>query len=401
MQVHHDRRAAFLWRSFVLGLFLLATWVSCSGESVSGILMIGDGLGDGQRTAARWASAGFEGLLHMDALPIQGWAATAPAFGSITDSAAAATAMASGTKTLPGMVGLDPLLRSLPTLLELARNAGLAVGLITTTSVTHATPAAFAAHVVNRSLETWIAEQLLDAEIDILLGGGERYFLPDDTEGRWGRGARLDDRNLLDEAAKQGTVIVRTPHELTEFAHEWNERPGSPPPLAGLFAHDGLVAPYSPTLAEMTRIALDLLSRDPDGFFLMIEGGQIDWACHSHDIDRVIETTLGFDAAVEVAATFLDTHPETLLVVTADHETGGLAVQREEIPEDAEHEHLTTPDGCGFLVSWATTGHTADDVPVSALGVGAERLSGAYENTWIFDAMSQAMGLSLPAGTAP
>ena len=400
MQALQHRRAGFQWRFFVLGLLLLTAWVSCSGESVSGILMIGDGMGNGQRTVARWASVGFEGLLRMDALPIQGWAVTAPAFGPITDSAAAATALATGTKTILGMVGLDPLLHPLPTLLELARDAGLAVGLITTTSVTDATPAAFATHVVNRTLETWIAEQLIEAELDILLGGGERFFLPDDVEGYWGLGSRLDGRNLLDEAAKQGTVIVRTPHELAGYVHSWNEHPGSPPPLVGLFAHDGLMAPYTPTLAEMTRIALDLLSRDPEGFFLMIEGGQIDWACHANDIDRVIETTLGFDAAVDVAASFLDTHPETLLVVTADHETGGLAVHPD--AEGAEAgTRLSTPEGNGFSVLWETTGHTSAHVPVSALGVGAERFSGTYENTWIFESMSQAMRLSLPAGAAP
>jgi alkaline phosphatase len=318
----------------------------------------------------------------MDDMPFQGWARTGSADNPVTDSAAAAAAIATGVKTNNGVIGMDAYLNIVFTILEEARSRGKMVGLVTTTQVTHATPAAFAAHIRSRRLMTDIADQMLTAEVDVILGGGEDEFLPDTEIGCFPEiGERNDGRNLIDEAMAMGYTVVC---ESVEFS---SIDPRSTSRLLGLFADEGLPRPFSPSLAEMTQKAIDILSKSDKGFFLMVEGGQIDWASHANDADNAISDTIDLDEAVEVAKDYLLSDQDTLVIVTADHETGGMSVSLSSSGAPGEDRPFGMPSGKAFYVNWSTKSHTATDVPVTAFGPASEMLSGTYENTHIFDVM--------------
>lgn len=347
------------------------------------VLFIGDGMGEGQRTAARWSAVGQKGLLAMDVLPVHGWSRTASVNGRDTDSAAAATAMATGVKTTNGSLAVDPDGNTLTTILERAQARGMAVGLVTTVQIGHATPAAFASHWPDRGPITEIVRQMLAHRVDVMLGGGEDDFLPVGKRGCYsGTGKRDDGRDLIAEAVGVGYTYVCTAGSFATVD------PISTTRLLGLFADGSMARPFSPSLADMTQKAVAILSRDPDGFFLMVEGGQIDWACHDHDAAEAISDTLGLDEAVAVAQTYASAHPGTLIIVSGDHETGGMAVSL----ATGGSGPFSMPDGVRFYVSWTTTGHTGANVPTTAYGQGASLLAGTSENTRIYDAMYSVPG---------
>ncbi len=350
------------------------------------LLFVGDGMGDAHRTAARWKSVGQGGALAMDAAPFGGWTRTASADSSVTDSAAAATALATGVKTDNGVIGQDPAGNPLITILERAQARGLAVGLVTTTQMAHATPAAFAAHVDSRGMMAEIASQMLAAGVDVLLGGGEDEFLPDTATGCYPQpGERTDGRNLIDEAVAAGYTYV-----CDEAAFDAVD-PVSTTHLLGLFADEGMTQPFSPSLVEMTQKAIDILSQDPDGFFLMVEGGQIDWAAHANDATLVISDTLEFDGAVAAGQAHAATAGNVLVIVTGDHETGGMSVALESSGAPDEDGPFEMPDGTEFYVNWTTGSHTAADVPTTAQGPWSGLLAGSYENTHVHDVMRAAL----------
>jgi alkaline phosphatase len=385
---------AFAAALLIAGLVLLY-WVGVTpvgaavesdadGQPRSIILLIGDGMGEGQRTAACWQAVGQGGQLAMDAMPISGWSRTGSADNAVTDSAAAGTALATGVKTNNGMVSIDPYSRTLTTILEHAQARGMAVGLVTTVQMTDATPAVFASHVSHRSMMTEIASQMMGHQVDVLLGGGEDEFLPGTETGCYPEaGERTDGRNLIDEAVVAGYTYVCTP---TAFAAV----PVTTTHLLGLFADEGMTRPFSPTLAQMTQKAIDILSQDSDGFFLMVEGGQIDWACHANDATNAITDTIDFDAAVVVAQSYAATNPNALVVVTGDHETGGMSVSLSPTGNPGEDGPFYMPDATPFYVNWTTTTHTAADVPTTAQGAYAGLLNGTSENTHIYSVMFQA-----------
>ncbi len=353
------------------------------GRAHAVILFIGDGMGEAQRIAGRWSAKGQSGRLSMEAMPFGGWARTASADNAVTDSAAAATALATGVKTNNGMIAVSPAGDPLVTILERAQARGMAVGLVTTTQIAHATPAAFVAHVQSRQEMQEIARQMIAAGVDVLLGGGEDEFLPTTATGCYPQpGERTDGRNLITEAVAAGYVYVC---DATAFAAV---DPASTSRLLGLFADEGMVRPFSPSLADMTRKAIEILSRDPDGFFLMVEGGQIDWASHANRAADTITDVIGLDEAVAVAKTYAASAPNTLIIVTADHETGGMSVDL----TSGEQGPFSMPDGTPFYVSWTTRGHTGVNVPTTALGPWSHLLSGEYENTYIHDVMRRALG---------
>jgi alkaline phosphatase len=349
------------------------------------ILFIGDGMGNAHRLAARWATVGETGMLSMDDMSINGWTKTGSADNPVTDSAAAATAVSTGAKTNNGVIGMDADLNIVFTILEEARSRGKKVGLVTTTQVTHATPAAFAAHIRNRNLMTDIAEQILNAEVDVILGGGEDEFLPSTEIGCFPEaGERNDGRNLIDEATALGYTYVCEPADFSTVDAVSTFR------LLGLFADEGMPRPFSPSLAEMTQKAIDILSKSSKGFFLMVEGGQIDWASHSNEADNAISDTIELDKAVKVAKDYVLVDNNTLVIVTADHETGGMSVSLSSRGAPAEDGPFGMPSGKEFYVNWSTTSHTASDVPVTALGPSSDMLTGTHENTYIFDVMLSA-----------
>ncbi len=321
------------------------------------ILMIGDGMGLAQINAARLKARAQNRALIIDSLPVSGLVMTYSANHLITDSAAAATALATGHKTRNKHISVTSEGKHLKTILEAAEEKGLSTGLVVTSDITHATPAAFAAHVKHRNQKTKIAEQLLENGIDILLGGGRGYFLPVMNNLSF----RSDRRNLIEKARNAGYA---TPENRNELLSTHSNK------ILGLFARDGLnFTENEPSLAEMTRVALDRLSRNAKGFIVMIEGSQIDWAAHHKDEEETIRQTLLFDDAVKVALDFAITDGHTLLIVTADHETGGMAI---------EDGHL---DGSNLKIDWTTKHHTAIDVPVFSYGPGSFSLTGKMDNT--------------------
>ncbi|MDF1513545.1 MAG: alkaline phosphatase [Anaerolineae bacterium] len=351
------------------------------------ILFIGDGMGEAHRTAARWAGYGEQGALAIDGLTAAGWLRTAPFGGSgVTDSAAAGTAMATGVKTYNSYIGVDDQQLPVESILEIAQQRGYAVGLVTTTQLGHATPASFAAHVPNRNDMTTIVDQMLATGANVLLGGGEDDFLPVDENGCYpALGHRTDERNLLTEAAAVGYTVICDAQDLNHNLAQSSDH------ILGLFGDDGMLPPHTPSLAAMTEFALEVLSGDSDGFFLMVEGGQIDWAAHDNDAARVISHTLAFDAAVARGIAFAGMHEHILVIVAADHETGGMSVSWENAGQPGQDGPFLTPDDIPFYVQWTTGSHTGADVPVSASGLCADNFDGTHENTYIFDVMLQAL----------
>lgn len=350
------------------------------------ILMIGDGMGSEHRLAAQYVTAGRFGDLEMDSLGVSGNLRTGSADNAITDSAASGTAMSTGYKTNNGVIGMDRNLNDLVSIFEVAKDLGKSIGLVTTTQVTHATPASFVAHVESRYQMNDIAEQFLSAGVNVILGGGEDYFIPDYETGCYPEpGERIDGRNLIDEAVASGYVYVCDVGSLEGITLS------SPTHVLGLFADEGLVDLHSPSLAVMTEVALSLLSKDPDGFILIVEGGQIDWAAHNNDAAKVISETIAFDDTVKVARKFLASSPETLLIVTADHETGGMSLSLTETGLPGEDGPFSILDGGMFYVNWTTTGHTAVKVPVTAIGPFSAKLKGNHENTFIHDLILKAL----------
>lgn len=359
------------------------------------ILFIGDGMGPVQRQVARLTAGNGNGRhgLVMDTLQVTGLVHTSCADPAalVTDSAAAATALATGTKTNNGVVGLGPDGTVVPSILELAKRAGKATGLVTTCQVTDATPAAFGAHVPERSDHSEIARQFIEAAgVDVILGGGADWWHPHGAT-RLFPSHPLDDPaatglsrhgDLFARARDHGYATPLRPDELHGIAR---------PKVLGLFANQELFRQspegegdhYDPpiTLEELTRSAIRLLSTHPEGFFLMVEEAAIDRMGHYNNGRLAIKAVHELDRAVAFAKGYAEADAETLLIVTADHECGGLCC-------DDAVEELLPP-----RLRWETTGHTATSVPLNALGPGASALAGDYENTHVFTAMASALGL--------
>lgn len=390
------------------------------------ILFIGDGMGQAHRFAGQLLSAGREGRLAMDRLPYLGQMGTmcADPASFVTDSAAAATAIATGVKTYNGSVSIDPEGVERTTILELAKASGRSTGLISTCQITDATPAAFAAHVPLRADQSEIARQYIERSgVDVILGGGAVHWFP--------AGRRLPEPlcrgALWKGVGTEGDVVDRAMHFGYEFVTtapdlqlSLSRRAGqAEQKLLGLFAGqelfvqnaEGFGGSYDPQvpLADMTASAIEILSQNPEGFFLMVEESAIDRMAHRNNAALMLKGVLELDRAVQVALAFAIRSPDTLIVVTADHECGGLAVAGS-LDQPYPYEPggglldalLAGEDGpfpvagsnYGFVLGWASTGHTSAPVPITATGPGAERLSGSIENTDLFHAMASAMNLS-------
>ena len=292
----------------------------------------------------------------LEQFPFSGFSITYSVDNYITDSGAGATAIACGVKTNNGMIGMTPDSTAVPSITEIANRHGLATGVVSTSAVTHATPASFVAHNAGRSNYEDIATDFLKGTIDLFIGGGEDHFRN-----------RKDGNDLTLDLKAQGFEVVYTLDEMNTS----NSRK-----IAGLLAKE-----HMPTVLEgrtgaleaMTRKAIETLSRDKDGFFLMVEGSQIDWGGHENNADYTLTEMIDLDNAVGVALEFARQNGQTLIVVTADHETGGLTIPGGNIKENE------------ISVSFSTTGHTAVMVPVFSYGPGAENFSGINENTFFLD----------------
>ena len=332
------------------------------------ILLIGDGMGLSQITVGRLRTMGITGKLSIEKMPVTGYLHTHSADNLITDSAAGATALATGYKTNNKRIATLPDGSAVITILECFRDRGMATGLVATSSITHATPASFAAHVDSRYKEPIIAEQLINSRVNVLLGGGKQFFIPKaDSNSK-----RPDSLNLIRIAQQKGYRVVET-REALQKIHK--------PNVLGLFQYGGLNhADPEPTLAEMTRKSIDLLRQNPNGFFLMVEGSQIDWGGHNNDLEYVIREMLAFDEAVKAALEFAAKDKHTLVIVTADHETGGLAITG------------GSTDGKQLEVEWANTHHTAQPVPLFAFGPYSLLFTGVHENNTVPLTIARLMG---------
>lgn len=415
------------------------------------ILMIGDGMGFAQVKAYRYY-ADDPSTPRIEPLPFDQYLVGAVVTDSIfmncgeggaapcvhdpygtTDSASSATTYATGQDTVVGRVSLSSAGETQESISEMARQRGKSVGLVATSQITHATPAAFAAHVQDRNQYSDIADQLFDNQWDnaplarVLLGGGTADL-------------KRKDRDLVAEFTQAGYTVVSNRDELlqTDASH-----------LLGLFAPWGLARSWdrpasTPSLADMTRAALKALEQNQQGFFLMVEGSQIDWAAHADDIAGVISEMEDFSAAIEVALEFAAQRGDTLVVITADHETGGMSLGRDDIyhwdprplrgmkktPAAMTEEYLAGSeplsqvvarsipftltaeeqisldsyareipsdpaygvDGTGAymginelmskrtVTGWSTLGHTGVDVPLYAVGPGSESFRGLLQN---------------------
>jgi alkaline phosphatase len=326
------------------------------------ILFIGDGMGPEQIRAAGMYQNGAAGTLVMESFPYSSTMTTHSADSAVTDSAAAATAMATGFKVnnyvisqaIPGE-GHD-----LETVAELFHRYCKRVGLATTTYATHATPAGFGAHEPNRNNLVQIAgDYLAQSRPNILFGGGANGLTP--TAVIAAGYTVITDRVGLQSLDPFTVERVSGQFGVTHLPYEYQY-------------YTGIVHGYDtlPHLSEMVSATLPLLANDPEGFFLMVEGGRIDHAGHVNLIRENVFETLEFDRAVAVAYAWVISRTDTLIIVTADHETGGLMV--------------TGNNGAGQFptVTWMTTTHTATPVPVYAWGVNAELTPFVHDNTDIY-----------------
>ncbi|EGT3593834.1 TPA: alkaline phosphatase [Serratia marcescens] len=403
------------------------------------ILLIGDGMGDSEITAARNYAEGAGGYFKgIDALPLTGQythysldkKTHKPDY--VTDSAASATAWATGVKTYNGALGVDVNGKDQPTLLEIAKAAGKATGNVSTAELQDATPAALVSHVTSRkcygpeetsekcaanALENGgrgsITEQLLKTRADVTLGGGAKSFNQLAKSGEW------QGKSLKDQAAAQGYQWVSNADELQAVTLANQQKP-----LLGLFAdgnmpvrwlgpkasyHGNLDKPAvtcennpartaaTPTLAAMTEKAISLLKDNPNGFFLQVEGASIDKQDHAANPCGQIGETVDLDEAVQKALAFARADGNTLVIVTADH-----AHSSQIVAADAKApgltQTLTTKDGAPMTLSYGNSeeesqGHTGTQLRVAAYGPHAANVVGLTDQTDLFFTMRDAMGI--------
>ncbi len=322
------------------------------------ILMIGDGMGLSQITAARTVNNDQLNMLRCNYIGIQ---STHAADEYVTDSGASATAMACGKKTNYYTVGVDVNGDPLTSILEMAEANGMATGLITTSTIVHATPAGFFAHHTDRFAYEDIALQLINKNIDFFMGGGKLYF-----------DQRTDGLNLIDSLLVKNYEVVQN---LDQVSGDHK---------TAVFIANNYPKKYSEgrgdVLENSVELALSMLKNNEDGFFIMVEGAQIDWACEENDQDYLIAEMLDFDRAVGKAIDFAVNDGNTLVIITGDHETGGYSLL------DGDRTNNTVEGG--FL----TIQHTGSMVPVFAFGQGAKDYIGVYENTEIFYKMKACFG---------
>ena len=312
------------------------------------ILLIADGMGIAQLHAGLTAN---QGHLFIENFRYMGLAKTQSGDNYITDSAAGGTALSTGQKTYNGAIGVDMNKDPLKTILEEAEEKGLATGLVSTSAITHATPASFIAHDPDRNNYEAIAEDFLDTDIDVFIGGGYKHFAD-----------REDGKNLVEELKKRGYTVARDLKKIKKT------KKGK---LAGLTApeHNGTFKERGNMLPVASKSAIKILSKNKKGFFLMVEGSQVDWGGHAGDTQYIIGELLDFDRTVGEALEFAAKDGETLLIVTSDHETGGMAILNGNFESGMVQGDFTTG------------GHTGLMVPVFSYGPGAEKFTGIMNNT--------------------
>jgi len=340
---------------FLLHFFALSFLHSQENPNI--IIMIGDGMGLTQITSGMYANNNATALEGFEYI---GLSKTHASDQLVTDSAASGTAMACGIKTYNGAIGIDPKNINYPSILELSQEKGYATGLVVTSSVVHATPASFYAKVPSRKQYEAIALQLSQHRIDFFVGGGLDFFTK-----------RKDKRNLIQEMNQYEFVS-----NLKQFQNTDSDKIG--------FLTYGKEPPKklegrSPALEDIVASGLEKMEAKQKPFFLLIEGSQIDWGGHANDMEYMLSEFKEFDKTIETVFDFAKKDGNTLVIVTADHETGGLTLK------GGDFENATVKG------DFSTEGHSAEMVPVFSYGPYSKLFSGIYENTSIFEKMKQAL----------
>ncbi len=328
------------------------------------ILLIGDGMGLTQVSTVFYYQDTPSNFLRFKYIGLH---QNEPTSHKVTDSASGATAFSAGVKTYNGAIGVDQDTVSVPTILEIMAKKGYSTGLVATSSIVHATPASFYAHTDSRGNYEEIARQLVYAPVNFFAGGGIKFFAK-----------RLDQKNYLDTLTEKGFFVDTL--GLGSKKLEFNKK------YAFLPAQDAMPKMQDGRgdfLPRATQMALDHLSQDEDGFFLMVEGSQIDWGGHANDADYVIQETLDFDKTIGLVLDFAKNDKNTLVIVTADHETGGLSLSAATIFGQGDYSKI--------IPSFSTGNHSATLIPVFAYGPGAEEFMGIYQNSDIFGKMLKAI----------
>lgn len=322
------------------------------------IYLIGDGMGISHITSTMIAQQYTP--LALERAEYVGLQKTYSSNNLITDSAAAGTALSAGTKTYNGAIGVDDNKQPVENIREVAEKMGMATGVVATYAVTHATPAAFMGHTESRNQQDLIAEQFLNTNVDVFFGGGQKYFMQ-----------RADSLDLVGKLQEKGYTIATSLEEIADI------KEGKVGVLAARKGLPTMLKGRGNFLPEATTKALEILTanakKNKSGFFLMVEGSQIDGEAHANNIEGVVAEIVDFDAAVKIAFDYADKHPGTLVVVTADHETGGLTI----INNNNKFDVAENPIAYHF----STGGHSGGMVPIFAYGAGAEAFSRVLENT--------------------
>lgn len=342
-------------------LFVISILISCNSKtqkkeiinsSPNVILLIGDGMGLSELSSAYYYGEEISNFSRFHEI---GLINTSSASHKITDSAAGVTAFSCGEKTNNGALGVNSDTIVIPNIVELLSAKKYNTAVVATSSVTHATPAGFYAHVKKRSMQNKIAEQLVDSEIDFFAGGGTNYF-----------SNREDSLDLMQKLANNGFIINS---DMNSNVFDVNNKYGF------ILAEDGMPSMLENRgdfLPQHTQLALNYLSQKNESFFLMVEGSQIDWAGHENNADYLIAEVLDFDKTVGIAMDFANKNKNTLVIVLADHETGGFTLA----PKDKNY-NIIEP-------KFSTGGHSSTLIPVLAYGPGAENFKGIYQNNEIF-----------------
>lgn len=324
------------------------------------ILLIGDGMGLSQISAGMYVN---KNQTVLEDFPVIGLSKTHAIKSLVTDSAASGTAIACGEKTYNGVIGISSKNIKLESVLEICEDNGYNSGLIANSSIVHATPASFYANVDSRKKYEEIALQLNESNVDYFIGGGRKHF-----------NQREDNRNLIKEM------------KTVDVVENFNAYKKSKADRVGLFTYNdeppSIIGGRTPLLDQYLLATLEKLDRRKEPFFIMVEGSQIDWGGHANDIDYITSEFIEFNGAIEVALNFAKNNSNTLVIVTADHETGGLAIT------------MGKTENFEIVAGFNTVGHSATMVPVFSYGKFSELFGGIYDNTQIFHKMIEALGVN-------
>jgi alkaline phosphatase len=358
-------RIAIIFCSFSVFLFCACTNKNNHGmnQPKNIILLISDGTGLSQISAAFYYK---DTPVNYQRFQNIGLIKTSSSRQKITDSGAGATAFASGVKTYNGAIGVADDSTSVRNLVEVASRNNLKTGVIATSSITHATPACFYAHVYHRNMAEEIATQLPISELDFFAAGGLQFF-----------NQRSDGKNLMNQFKQNNFALDTIALEDYQSIQD-HEKQGY------LLAKDGMkkiIEGRENFLPKATELAIQFLNKGNTGFFAMVEGSQIDWAGHNNNAKYLISEMIDFDETIGKALDFAEKDGETLVIVTSDHETGGFTLASK---KTKGNQGMSYNNYNEIEPSFSTNGHSAALIPVFAYGPGSETFAGVYENTEIF-----------------